>query len=223
MAEVVPILAKQGITLQIVSFSDYIQPNVALSSGDLDANLYQNIPFMDHFNRERGTHFVSVTKAYLPPMGVYPGRTKSLDKIPEGGIVSIPNDPVNAGRGLLVLQSAGLLKLKVTSSTEVTVNDISENPRHLQIRELEAAQLPRSLPDVDVAVINANFALDAGLNPLKDSLYHESDASLYANVLAVNSGKESDSRIQALAKALTSPPIKTFIETRYKGAVIPTF
>jgi D-methionine transport system substrate-binding protein len=217
-----PSLRKQGIEIRMVSFSDYIQPNLALSAGELDANLYQNVPFMNQFNHDHGSKIVSVVRAYLPPMGIYPGRTKTL-ALPEGAIVSLPNDPVNLGRGLLLLQSAGLIGVKPASSATLTVRDVTSNPKHLQFRELEAAQLPRSLQDVDAAIINANFALDAGLSPARDTLFRENTDSAYANVLAVNSGSETDLRVVALARALTSEDSRRFLEERYKGAVSPSF
>jgi D-methionine transport system substrate-binding protein len=217
-----PALKKQGVELKIVSFSDYIQPNLALAAGELDANLYQNVPFMKQFNQDHGTKIVSVVRAYLPPMALYPGRSRSLP-LPDGAIVSLPNDPVNLGRGLLLLQSAGLIGVKSGSSATLTVRDVTSNPKHLRFRELEAAQLPRSLQDVDAAVINANFALDAGLSPTRNTLYSEKTDSAYANVLAVNSGNETDPRVVALARALTGEESRRFIEQRYKGAVSPSF
>lgn len=221
LAQALPLLKARGIEIEVVSFTDYIQPNLALASGDLDANLYQNVPFMEQFNRDRGTHFVSVKKIYLPPMGIYAGRSQSLEKLPSEPSVAIPNDPTNLGRALLVLQSAGLLKLKAASGVAATTADVVDNPRRLQFRELEAAQIPRALPDVNIAVINANYALDAGLNPVRNALFYEKELSLYANVLAVNVGMQRDVRVQALAEALTSPRIQQFIQTRYKGAVVP--
>lgn len=223
LAQVQGDLASAGVEMEIVSFTDYIQPNSALATGDVDANLYQNVPFMEQFNRDRGTHFVSVKSIYLPLMAIYPGRSKSLGTLPEGGTVSLPNDPVNFGRGLLLLQSAGLLQVAAKSSAALTPADVTANPKRLALKELEAAQLPRSLPDVDAAVINANYALDAGLNPLVNTMFHEGLDSKYANVLVVNAGKEKDPRVQALARALTSDKVKTFLQSRYHGAVIPTF
>jgi D-methionine transport system substrate-binding protein len=222
IAQIVPVLSKQGFDVKVVTFSDYIQPNLALSAGELEANLYQNVPFMEQFNRDHGTHFVSVAKAYLPPMGLYPGRAKSIGALHDGSIIAIPNDPVNSGRGLALLQSVGLLKLKAKSAA-TGPSDIIENPKHLQIRELEAAQLPRSVTDVDAAVINANFALDAGLFPNKDALYRESPESRYVNTIVVNGGHENDKRTVALVKALQSEAVRNFIQTRYKGSVEPAF
>jgi D-methionine transport system substrate-binding protein len=217
-----PVLKKQGVELKVVSFSDYIQPNLALAAGELDANLYQNVPFMKQFNQDHGSKIVSVVRAYLPPMAIYPGRTKALP-LSDGAIVSLPNDPVNLGRGLLLLQSAGLIGVTSGSSATLTVHDVTSNPKHLRFRELEAAQLPRSLQDVDAAVINANFALDAGLSPTQGTLFRENTDSAYANVLAVNSGSEKDPRVVALARALTSEESRKFLQERYKAAVSPSF
>ena len=222
ISHLAPSLRKQGVEIRVVSFSDYIQPNLALSAGELDANLYQNVPFMNQFNHDHGSRLVSVVRAYLPPMGIYPGRTKTL-ALPEGAIVSLPNDPTNLGRGLLLLQAAGLIGMKPASGAILTVRDVASNPKHLQFRELEAAQLPRSLQDVDAAVINANFALDAGLSPARDTLFRENTDSAYANVLAVNSGSETDPRVVALARVLTSEDSRQFLQERYKGAVSPSF
>jgi D-methionine transport system substrate-binding protein len=223
IAYLAPKLIKQGVEIKIVSFSDYIQPNLALVAGELDANLYQNVPFMNQFNRDHGSKLVSVTRAYLPPMAIYPGRSKSLAALPDAAIVALPNDPTNLGRGLLLLQSAGLIALNSASSATLTTRDIAANPKHLQLRELEAAQLPRSLQDVDAAVINANFALDAGLSPTRNTLFRENTDSAYANILAVNNGSENDPRVIALARAITSEDSRHFLKQRYKGAVSPSF
>ena len=190
ISHLAPSLRKQGVEIRVVSFSDYIQPNLALSAGELDANLYQNVPFMNQFNHDHGSRLVSVVRAY---------------------------------RGLLLLQAAGLIGMKPASGAILTVRDVASNPKHLQFRELEAAQLPRSLQDVDAAVINANFALDAGLSPARDTLFRENTDSAYANVLAVNSGSETDPRVVALARAITSEDSRQFLQERYKGAVSPSF
>jgi D-methionine transport system substrate-binding protein len=219
----VPVLAKENIQLKVVSFSDYIQPNLALAAKELEANLYQNVPFMEQFNHDHGSKFVSVAKAYLPPMGLYPGRAKSIAALRRNSSMAIPDDPTNSGRALILLQSAGLITLKANASAIAGPTDVATNPKHLQFRELEAAQLPRSLADVDAAVINANFALDAGLNPIKDALYHESPDSKYVNILAVNAGSENDPRIVALVRALHSDAVRDFLNTRYKGLVTPAF
>jgi D-methionine transport system substrate-binding protein len=219
---VVPLRA-QGITIQIVNFNDYIQPNMALAAGDLDANFYQHIPYLQQFNRDHGTHFVPVTKVFIAPLALYAGRTRSLQALGDHAIVTIPNDPVNAGRSLLLLQSAGLLTVKAGETAQLTPQDIHDNPHHLQIRELESAQVVRALPDTDIAAVNTNYALPAGLNPVKDSLFRENASSPYVNVLAVNAGHEKDARILAVAAALNTPQIRAFVETKYKGSVVAAF
>ena len=214
-----PELTRQGIELKIVRFSDYIQPNMALASHDLDANLYQNAAFLNQFNHDHQTSFVSIGRVYLPLMAIYPGRTKILAALGTGARIAIPNDPVNHDRALLLLEKAGLLQLAhdpQKASMQITVN-----PRKLQLVELDAAQLPRSLADVDAAVINANFALDAGLNPHTGSLLSETEDSPYANVLAVNADKVSDPNARALITALTSTTAREFISSHYNGAVYP--
>jgi D-methionine transport system substrate-binding protein len=216
-------LRAQGIAIQIVNFNDYIQPNMALAAGDLDANFYQHIPYLQQFNRDHGTHFVPVSKVFIAPLALYAGRTRSLQALADNAIVTIPNDPVNAGRSLLLLQSAGLLTIKPGETGQLTPQNISANPHHLQIRELESAQVVRALPDTDVAAVNTNYALPAGLNPVRDSLFRENASSPYVNVLAVNAGHEKDARILAVAAALNTPQIRAFIETKYKGSVVPAF
>lgn len=216
-------LQNRGIHVKIVSFNDYIQPNLALASGELDANFYQHVPFMQQFNRDHGTHFVAVTKIFIAPLAIYAGRTKSLSALPVNGSIAIPNDPTNAGRSLLLLQSAGLLKLTQHGIDPPTIHDITDNPKHLEVRELESAQVPRALPDVDLAVINTNYALPAGLNPAKDSLFRETPESPYVNVLAVNAGHENDPAIRAVAEELNTPAIRQFIQDKYKGALVAAF
>lgn len=212
-------LKQQGIELKIVRFSDYIQPDMALASHDLDANLYQNVAFLSQFNHDHQTRFAALDRVYLPLMAIYPGHSKSLAALGSGARIAIPNDPVNHDRALLLLEKAGLLQLAHDPNGSAV--HISANPKQLKILELDAAQLPRSLDDVDAAVINANFALDAGLNPSKGSLLSETRDSPYANVLAVNAGSDSDSRVQALGKVLTSPETRSFITAHYGGAVYP--
>lgn len=213
-----PDLTRQGVELKIVRFSDYIQPDMALASHDLDANLYQNVAFLNQFNHDHQTTFVSIGRVYLPLMAIYPGRIRSLAGIGAGARIAIPNDPVNHDRALLLLERAGLVQL--THEGPVSAK-IAANQKNLQLVELDAAQLPRSLDDVDAAVINANFALDAGLNPHKDSLLSETEDSPYANVLAVNADHQSDTAMKALATALTSGTARDFISAHYNGAVYP--
>jgi D-methionine transport system substrate-binding protein len=211
-----PALARQGLRLKIVTFSDYVQPDMALASHDVGANLYQNAVFLNQFNRDHQTHFVSLSKVYLPLMALYPGRTKSLAALGNGARIAIPNDPVNHDRALLLLARAGLLSVAQTDAAPLR---IAANPKQTQLVELDAAQLPRSLDDVDAAVINANFALDAGLSPTKNALYTETRESPYANVLAVNADAQSDPRFHALATALTSDETRAFITAHYAGAI----
>jgi D-methionine transport system substrate-binding protein len=212
-----PALRQQGIELKIIHFSDYIQPDMALASRDLDANLYQNVAFLNQFNHDHQTQFISVSRVYLPLMAIYPGRSKSLAALGNGARIAIPNDPVNHDRALLLLEKAGLLQL--THDPNLSAIHIGANLKQLKIVEVDAAQLPRTLDDVDAAVINANFALDAGLNPAKGSLLSETRDSPYANVLATNAGGDSDPHVQALAKTLASPETHDFIAAHYGGAV----
>lgn len=216
-----PLLKKQGIDVQVVYFSDYVQPNLALVSGDLDANYFQHVPFMENFNRSRNAHVVSVGKVHIEPLGIYAGRAHSLSGLRDGAVVTLPNDPANSGRALLLLQSAGLLHLRTGTAVGATVQDVSDNPGHLKLRLLEAAQLPRSLDDADLAVINMNYALAAKLDPRKDALLLEGSASPYANIVSVLPGKSNDPRVLALVKTLQSPEIQKYIEDRYRGAVLP--
>jgi D-methionine transport system substrate-binding protein len=211
-----PALARQGLRLEIVTFSDYVQPDLALASHDIGANLYQNTVFLDQFNHDHQTHFVSLFKVYLPLMALYPGRTKSLRALGKGARIAIPNDPVNHDRALLLLARAGLLSVAQTDAAPLR---IAANPKQTQLVELDAAQLPRSLDDVDAAVINANFALDAGLTPVRNALYTETRESPYANVLAVNADAQSDPRFRVLATALTSAETRAFITAHYRGAI----
>ena len=214
-----PDLARRGVTLKIVRFSDYVQPNMALASHDLDLNLYQNVAFLTQFNHDHQTTFVPLARVYLPLMAIYPGRVKTLDALGIGVRIAIPNDPVNHDRALQLLEKAGLLQLSHQSASSAA--EIIANPKQLKFVELDAAQLPRSLDDVDAAVINANFALDAGLNPRTGSLLSETQDSPYANVLAGNGESRSNPQAQILAAALTSAKTRDFISTHYNGAVYP--
>ncbi len=222
-----PILAKDGYELEIVEFTDYIQPNNAVESGDLDANYFQHITYMNSFNAENGTHLVSVANIHYEPFGIYAGKTASLEALADGATVGIPNDPTNGGRALLLLQEQGLITLPEDAGLEPTVLDIVDNPKNLKIEELEAAQLPRTLDSLDVAVINGNYAMEAGLT-VADALAIESAqgvaAEAYGNVLTVKEGNENNDGVKALIKALQSDEVKTFIETQYAdGSVQPIF
>ncbi len=220
------LLADKGYDLEIVEYTDYVQPNNALESGDLDANYFQHKPYLDSFNEENGTHLVSAGAIHYEPFGIYAGKSDSLDELADGAEVLVPNDVTNEARALLLLQEQGLLTLKEDAGLEATINDITENPKNLDIVELEAAQLPRSLQDADIAVINGNYAIEAGLK-VSDALAVESADSLaaqtYGNVVAVREGDEETDKTKALIEALTSDDIKEFIETKYDGAVVPMF
>jgi D-methionine transport system substrate-binding protein len=217
---VAPELARTGVELKIVPFTDYVQPNLALAGKDLDANLYQNIPFLNQFNQDHATTFVPVAKVYVPLMAIYPGRTKSLAALQDGAQISVPNDPVNQSRALQLLRTAGLVSLRTNIGNRATVNDVV-GPHSYKLVELDASQLPRSRQDVDLAVINANFALDAGLNPNKDAVFHESVDSVYVNVLVTNGAMQSDLRIRKLVESLRSTTAKSFIDAHYHGAIVP--
>ncbi|QIB46847.1 MetQ/NlpA family ABC transporter substrate-binding protein [Streptomyces aureoverticillatus] len=217
---------KEGLDLEVREFTDYVTPNTALQEGSLDANLYQHTPYLDDFNKSKKTDLVPVTEVYLPPMGVYAdgGRAelKDVTALRPGATVAVPNDTTNEGRALQLLASKGVIGLKKGAGAEATPEDIASNPKKLTIKALEPAQLPRSLKDVDAAVINNNYALDAGLSPKKDAVLLESaKGNPYNNVLAVKKGDEDDPRVKKLAKLLTSPEVKKFIEDKYKGSVLP--
>lgn len=216
-------LKAQGITLEIVEYNDYVQPNEALIRGDLDANFFQHIPYLDS-NAEWSSSLTSAFGVHIEPFGLYSKKYKSLADIPDGALVAIPNDPSNGGRALLLLQANGIITLKDGAGLEATHFDIVSNPKNLQFTELEAAQLPRSLDDVDAATINGNYALQAGFNPLKDSLIIEGSQSPYVNIVVVKKGVENDLRIQALKKALLSQKVKDYIdETWTDGSVVAIF
>ena len=221
--EIKPLLAKEGIDLKIIEFTDYVKPNLALADKEVDATFHQHLPFLEKFNAEHNTNLVSAGNVHIEPMGVYSHKIKTLSDLPLKAKVAIPNDPSNGGRALLILQAAGLIKLKDGGTVSSTVQDITDNQKQLQFSELDAAQVPRAIDDVDIAVINTNFALEAGLNPLKDSLFLEAKDSPYANILAIRAGDESRPEIQKLLKALQSPEVKKFIEDKYKGAILPSF
>ncbi|WP_329555882.1 MetQ/NlpA family ABC transporter substrate-binding protein [Streptomyces sp. NBC_00696] len=213
---------KAGLKLEIKEFTDYVLPNTALQEGSLDANLYQNRPFLDEFNKSKGTDLVSVVDAYLPPMGVYSKKIKDIAKLGDGATVAVPNETTNEGRALKLLAAKGLITLKKGAGTDASPADVTANPKHLKFKELDPAQLPRSLDDVDAAVINNNYAQDAGLSPTKDAILLESaEGNPYANLLAVKRGNEDDPRIEKLAKLLVSPDVKKFIAQKYKGSVLP--
>ena len=218
-----PALAKEGVELKIKVFTDYVQPNVQVAEGRLDANFFQHQPYLDEFNASRGTALVSIAGVHVEPFGAYSSKIKKLDELSEGAQVVIPNDATNGGRALLLLQKAGVIKLKDGAGITATVKDIAENPKGIKVRELEAATLPRVLAQVDLALINTNYALEAGLNPARDALIIEDAKSPYVNFLVARPDNKDSAAIQKLAKALTSPEVKAFIEKKYNGAVVPAF
>lgn len=221
------LLAEQGITLDIKEFTDYVQPCNATESGDVDANYFAHLPYIDDFNEKNGTHLVSVAAIHYEPYGLYPGKTAAIADLPDGAKIAVPNDGSNEARALLLLEAQGLIKLKEGVGLAATKIDIAENPKNLEIIEMEAAQLPRTLTDVDMAVINGNYAMEAGLSVAKDAVAIEDASSeaaqTYANIVVVKEGNEESPAITALVKALQSPEVKAYIEATYDGGVIPSF
>ncbi len=220
-------LAADGYTLEVKEFTDYVQPNTVTEEGDVDANYFQHQPYLDNFNQEQGTHLVSVAKVHFEPMGIYPGKAKSLDAIADGATVAVPNDATNEARALLLLQQAGLIQVKDPTDVNTTVNDITSNPKNLKFKEVEAATVPTVLKDVDIACINGNYAKGAGLNVNKDSLAVESAdstaAQTYANILVVKEGNEDSDKTKELIKALNSDETRDYITKTFEGAVVPVF
>lgn len=214
--------AKNNLDLEVIEFTDYVQPNIAVQDGQLDANFFQHLPYLKDFNEQHKTTLVSLGTVHIEPLGIYSRKIKALSELKEGAVVAIPNDATNAGRALNLLATHKLLTLKGGVGYAATVNDIVANPLKLDIKELEAAQLVRSLDDTDISVINGNYALDGGLTPAKDALALESGTdNPYANILVVKEGRENDPAVQLLIKLLTSDEVKAFIEKSYNGSVIP--
>ena len=218
-----PALAKEGVDLNIKVFTDYVQPNVQVAEKRLDANFFQHQPYLDEFNKGKGTNLVSVVGVHLEPLGAYSSKFKKIEEVTSGANVVIPNDATNGGRALLLLEKAGLIKLKDSSNILSTTKDIAENPKGLKIRELEAATIPRVLTQVDLALINTNYALEAKLDPSKDALVIEGSDSPYVNILVARRDNKDSAAMQKLAAALHSPELKAFILEKYKGAVLPAF
>ncbi|HLU15135.1 MAG TPA: MetQ/NlpA family ABC transporter substrate-binding protein [Burkholderiaceae bacterium] len=218
-----PTLAEQGIELDIKVFTDYVQPNLQVADGHLDANFFQHKPYLDTFNSEHKTGLVTVGLVHVEPFGAYSQKITDIGQLKDGALVALPNDPSNGARALLLLQEEGLITLEDPTNILATARDIADNPKNLKFRELEAAALPRVLPDVDLALINTNYALEAGLNPLEDALFIEGADSPYANLVATTSAKKDDPAIQSLVKALNSDTVRQFIEENYKGAIVPAF
>jgi D-methionine transport system substrate-binding protein len=221
LEKIKPVLEKEGYTLEITVFDDYALLNPALANGELDANFFQHIPYLDEYNKSKNTNLVAVQKVHIEPMGIYSKTLKNVNDIKAGSEITIPADPSNGSRALKLLAKAGLIT--VPDKEILKVQDISGNTKNLKITEVEAKQLPNTLQDVALSVINSNYALEAKLNPVTDSLFTESGDSPYANVIAVNKGHENDAKIQALVKAITTPDVKQFILDQFKGAVVPAF
>ena len=221
------ILAEQGIDLEVIEFTEYVQPNLVTESGEVDANYFQHKPYLDGFNVEQGTHLVSVGPVHYEPLGIYPGKSSDLENIADGATIAIPSDTTNEARALQLLATQGLITVRDDAGLTATINDITENPHNIKFEEIEAAQLPRTVQDVDFAVINGNYALAAGFSVKNDALATEDASSeaaqTYANILAVKEGRENDPAIQALYAALTSDKVKDYINSTYDGAVVPIF
>lgn len=219
-------LEKEGYTLKIVEYNDYVLPNTALESGELDANYFQHQPYLDDFNKENSTNIVSAGSVHFEPFGIYAGKSNDIKALKEGSVVAVPNDTTNEARALLLLESQGLIKLKEGSGLSATILDIESNPLKLDIKEIEAAQIVRSLQDVDIACVNGNYAIDGGLS-VKDALAVESADSLaaetYANIIAVKAGNEESDKTKALMSAISSDDVRKYIEETYSGAVLPVF
>lgn len=221
------VLKEEGYTLEIKEFTDYVQPNLTVESKDLDANFFQHQPYLDDFNAKNNTKLVTIASIHYEPLGLYPGKTKALADLKEGATIAVPNDTTNEARALLLLESAGLIKVDPKAGLTATINNITENPKNLKIKEIEAAQVSRTLEDVDLAVINGNYALLADLDVATDALVKEEKKSLaattYANILVIREGDEDREDLKALVKALKSDKVKQFIEEKYKGSVVPMF
>ena len=220
-----PLLAEQGYDLEVTVFDDYVQPNLVVESGDFDANYFQHIPYLDSFNEEKGTHLVNAGGIHYEPFGIYPGTKKSLDELAEGDSIAVPNDTTNEARALLLLQDNGIIKLKDGAGLTATKTDIVENPKNVEIVELEAAQVARVVDETAYVVLNGNYALEAGYSVGKDALAYETSdseaAKTYVNVIAVKEGNENTDAIKALVDTLKSDDIKNYINETYDGAVIP--
>ncbi len=216
-------LEAQGVKVKVIEFTDYVKPNLALADGELDANFFQHKPYLDDFAAKEGLDLVTIGNVHVEPMALYTNQVPSIEELPEGAEIAIPNDTVNGGRALLLLEANGLIKLKEGAGLEATENDIAENPKKIKFTAVEAAALPRVLGELDGAVINGNYALEAGLNPVEDGVVVEGKDSPYANIVVVRAGEENEEKFQKLIKALQSDEIKTYIEENYNGGVVPAF
>ncbi len=224
---VAPVLEAEGYTLEVTEFTDYVQPNLVVDNGEFDANYFQHQPYLTDFNAENKTSLVSAAAVHYEPFGIYSKKHASLDEIAEGAVISVPNDTTNEARALQLLQANGIITLKEGAGLAATKQDIVDNPYNVDIQEIEAAGLPATLDSADFSVINGNYAIPAGLNVNKDALAYEENTSeaaqTFANIVAVKEGNENSEKIQALVKALTSDEVKTYIEEKYEGAVVPIF
>ena len=220
-----PLLEEQGWDLEVTVFDDYVQPNLVVESGDFDANYFQHIPYLENFNEEQGTHLVNAGGIHYEPFGIYPGTKASLDELEDGDVIAVPNDTTNEARALLLLEANGVIKLKEDAGLTATVKDIEENPKNVEIQELEAAQVPRVKDEVAFVVLNGNYALEAGFSVAKDAIAYETSdseaAKTYVNVIAVKEGNEDSDAIKALVSVLKSDEIKQYINDTYDGAVLP--
>ncbi|SJZ71110.1 MetQ/NlpA family ABC transporter substrate-binding protein [Selenihalanaerobacter shriftii] len=223
LEKVKPILAKEGVELEIVTFTDYVAPNLALSEGEIDANTFQHIPYFNSFKEGRNLNLTTVGKTIIIPMAIYSNKYKSLDQLPKGATIAIPNDPTNGGRALLLLAKAGVFELKEGVGINATVSDIVENPKNIKIHEVDAAQTARVLPDVDAAAVNSNYALELDMNPRKDSILIEDADSPYVCIVAVRPEDKDDPIIKKFVKAYQSEEVRKFINENFNGSVIPAF
>ena len=224
LEQVKPILAEQGIDLEITVFDDYVQPMNVVEDGEFDANYFAHVPYVEQFNAEQGTHIVNAGGIHYEPFGIYPGTKKALSELADGDVIAVPNDTTNEARALLLLQDNGIIKLKEGAGLTATINDITENPKNIEIKELEAAQVARVIPEVAFVVLNGNYALEAGLSVAKDSIAFEASdseaAKTYVNIVAVKEGNENNAEIKALVDSLKSDTIKQYIKDTYDGAVV---
>ncbi len=218
-----PKLEEEGIILDVIEFTDYVTPNLALADEEVDANFFQHGPYLEAFNRERGLDLMNACKVHVEPLGLYSKKISSIDELEDGAIIAIPNDPTNEGRALLLLEAKNIITLSEDAGLEATEKDIVENPKNLVFKPVEAAQLPRTLDDVDAAIINTNYALEGNLNPVKDALIMEGSESPYANILAIRPEDEDNPAIKKLIDALQSEDVKNFINEKYEGSIVPVF
>lgn len=217
-----PLLAKKGYKLVVKDFNDYVLPNLAVEDGDLDANFFQHLPYLDEFNKTKGTHLVSVAGIHIEPMGLYSKTIKKLSDFKKGDSIAVPNDPTNESRALELLQNNGLVRLDNSVKLKTKI-DVRSNPKRIKFKELDAPQLPRALSEVTAAVINTNYALAANLNPMRDAIVIEGKKSPFVNILVVKKGNEKKAKIRALVEVLRSSAVKNFILKKYKGSIVPAF